>query len=417
MDIVRRQRRSAPARLLVPGALLALIGGAGYSAFTVLRPQPAEPIIERTTMITDTAVRGDFVRSVHAPGTFVAERVRIAAAPADGMVDAIPVRVGSTVNAQSTIAQLSDPDTTAAVIDTRAEIVAARATLRSVEAEARASELDKAAALDAALANSEQLAEDAKRYDSLHAGGLVSDYDDRVANIKARGARDAIGFARREIAVDAADAAAKTAIAQAKIAQLTAALGAKEAQVAALVVRAGASGVVQSIAVERGARVTAGTQIARIVGQRDLKATLAVPESDIRDVSPGLPTVIDIANGTMRGHVSRVDPAAQNGAVAVDVALDGTLPADARPDLHVDGTIELERMRNVVSIARPANAADATTIDVYRLIDGGTRALRTRIRLGHGSLDRVPVEAGLAPGVTIITSDTSAYTATALRVQ
>ncbi len=417
MDVVRRQHRSTSARLLVPGTVVALIAGAGYSGFTLLRPQTAEPVIERSTILTDTAVRGDFVRSVHAPGTLVAERVRIAAAPTDGTVDAIPVRVGSSVNAQTTIAQLSDPDITAAIVDTRAEIVAARATLRSVEAEARAGELDKAASLDAALSNFQQLDQDAKRYESLHAGGLVSDYDDRVAQIKAHGARDAIGFARREIAVEAADATAKTAIAQARIAQLTGALGAKEAQAAALVVRAGASGVVQSISVERGARVTAGTQLARIVGQRDLKATLAVPESDVRDVSPGLPTSIDLADGTVRGHVSRVDPAAQNGAVAVDVALDGPLPADARPDLHVDGTIELERMRNVVSIARPANAADASTVDVYRLVDGGTRALRTRIRLGRGSLDRVPVEAGLAPGVTIITSDTSAYTAAALRVQ
>jgi HlyD family secretion protein len=417
VDVIRSRRRSPSSRLLVPAALVALIGAAGYSALTLLRPHAAEPIIERTTILTDTAVRDDFVRSVHAPGTFVAERVRIAAAPADGMVDAIPVRVGSSVNAQTTIAQMSDPESSAAVVDARAQVVAARASLLSVEAEARAGELDKAASLDAALSNDQQLEEDAKRYHGLHAGGLVSDYDDRVAQIKAQGARDAIGFARREIVVEAADEAAKTAVAQAKIAQLTAALGAKEAQAAALQVRAGASGVVQSIAVERGARVTAGTQIARIVGQRDLKATLEVPESDIRDVSPGLLTSIETSNGTVRGHVSRIDPAAQNGAVAVDIALDGPLPADARPDLHVDGTIELERLHNVVSIARPANAADATTIDVYRLVAGGSRALRTRIRLGRGSLDRVPVEAGLAPGASIITSDTSAYTAAALTVQ
>jgi HlyD family secretion protein len=417
MDVVRSRRRATPARVLVPTALVALIGAAGYAALGLLRPQAAEPVIERNTILTDTAVRGDFVRSVHAAGTFVAERIRIAAAPADGMIDAIPVRVGSNVDADTTVAQLSDPDLRAAVIDARAQIVAARATERSVEAEARAAELDKAATLAAALSNYQQLDEDAKRYRGLHASGLVSDYDYRVAQIKAQGARDAIGFARRGIAVDAADAAAKMAVEQAKIAQLTAALDAKDDQAAALNVRAGASGVVQSIAVERGARVTAGTQLARIVGQRDLKVTLAVPESDIRDVSPGLATSIQTANGTVRGHVSRIDPAAQNGVIAVDVTLDGTLPADARPDLHVDGTIELERLRDVVSIARPANAADATTVDVYRLVDGGTRALRTRIRLGRGSIDRVPVVAGLAPGTTIITSDTSAYTAAALRVQ
>lgn len=418
MDIIRRRRRWTSARLVTPAAVVVLLAAAAYSSVTLLRPRPSEPIVDRAAIVTDRAIRGDLIRAVRAPGTFVAERVRIAAAPADGTVDAIPVRVGSMVSAATTIAQLSDPDLDAAVIDARAQIVAARAELRSVQVEARASQLDKAATANAAVADFRQVREQAMRYADLHAQGLVSDYEFKVAQIKAGEARDTIEFDRRKIDVDAADAQARAAVAQARIAQLMAALGAKEAQRAALVVRAGASGVVQSVSVERGARIAAGTQIARIVGQRDLKATLEVPESEIRDVVPGLSATIDTQNGLVRGHVMRIDPAAENGAVAVDVALEGALPANARPDLHVDGTIEFERLRDVVSIARPANAVDNTTIGIYRLVDGGTRALRVQVRLGRGSLDRVEVRSDLAPGATVIVSDTSALNdATALRVQ
>jgi HlyD family secretion protein len=417
VDIVRSRGRAKPARILVPVAVAALLVAGAYSAITQLRPQPNEPVVERNAIVTDTAIRGDLVRAVRAPGTFVAERVRVVDAPADGTIDAIPVRVGSTVAAGTAVAVMSDPDLDASITDTQAQIVAARAELRQVQEEARASQLDRAATVAAALSDYRQLEEDAARYADLHAAGLVSDFAYKVAQIKAAAARDAVGFDRRKITVDAAQAQANAAVAQAHITELTAALAAKEAQRRALAVRAGAGGVVASIAVERGARVTAGTQIARIVGQRNLKATLEVPESDIRDVSAGLAAAIDTQNGVVRGHVARIDPAAQNGAVAVDVTIDGTLPPNARPNLHIDGTVEIERLRDVVSIARPANAADDTSMDVYRLVDNDTRALRTRIRLGRGSLDRVAVSAGLAPGMLVITSDTSAFNAAALRVQ
>jgi multidrug efflux pump subunit AcrA (membrane-fusion protein) len=407
VDIVRSRRRPALVRLAAPLAVLITLAGAVVCAVVLLRPQPSDPTIEPAAIVTDVAVRGDLVSAVRAPGTFVAEHVRVAAAPGDGTVESIPAHVGSDVRASTPIAQLSDPNLDAELADVSAQIAAARAELRSVQAEARAAQLDRQAVVAAALADYRQSREQALRYADLHAKGLVSDYDDHVAQIKAGEARDSVDFDERKIAVGGADAQAKAAVAQARITQLRAAYAAKTAQRAALTVRAGAIGVVQSIAVERGERVGAGTQIARIVDRRDLKVTLDVPEADVHDVVPGLAAVVEGEHGTIRGHVARVDPAAQGGVVAVDVALDADVPANARPDGRVDGTIELARLRNVVSIARPANAVENTSADMYRLVDGGTRALRTRVRFGRASPDRIEIVSGISAGTTVIVSDTS----------
>jgi HlyD family secretion protein len=419
MDVVRLRRGAfAPAKIAWPVVVAVLAGAAGWSALTMLRPHAAEPLAGRASLVTDVVRRGELVRSVRAPGTLVPERVRVAASSADGTVDAIPVRVGSTVGPDSTIATMRNPDLDAAVVDAAAQLAAARAELASAREEANAAQLDQQAVLRSAVANARQTREQARSSDELHAQGLIADVQYRLARIKDEAAQDEVALGRRKVVVAAAQARAKAAVAQAKVDQLAALLQARRAQLATLVVRAGASGVVQSLQVERGARVAAGTQIARIVGQHDLKATLQVAEAEIRDVVPGLAATVEVQNAVVRGHVARVDPAAQNGAIAVDVNLDGALPAGARPDLQVEGTVVFERLRDAVSIARPVNAADNAAVDLYVMTDGGTRAVRTHVRLGRGSLERVQVVAGLSPGATVIVSDTSAFEdAPALRVR
>jgi HlyD family secretion protein len=419
VDVVRLRRRAfAPAKIAGPAALAVLAGAAGWTALTMFRPQPAEPLAARASLVTDVVRRGELVRSVRAPGTLVAERVRVAASTADGTVETIPVRVGSVVVPGTTIATMRNPDLDAAVVDASAQLGAAQAELRSAREEANAAQLDQEAALRAAIANARQTREQARSSDELHAQGLIADVQYRLARIKDDAAQDEVALGRRKVGVAAAQARAKAAVAQAKVDQLAALLQARRAQLATLVVRAGASGVVQSLQVERGARVAAGTQIARIVDQHDLKATLQVPEAEIREVVPGLSAAVELQNTTVRGHVARVDPAAQNGAIAVDVNLDGALPDGARPDLQVEGTVVFERLHGVVSIARPVNAADNAAVDLYTLTGGGARAVRARVRLGRGSLERVQVVSGLAPGATVIVSDTSSFQdAPALRVR
>ncbi|MBD5653790.1 MAG: HlyD family efflux transporter periplasmic adaptor subunit, partial [Candidatus Eremiobacteraeota bacterium] len=303
------------------------------------------------------------------------------------------------------------------VADVRAQLDPARADLGSVREDESASELDQDAAYRTAVAESKRSDEEARSYTTLHASGLIGELSYRETLIKADENRGLVGIAHRKIGVDAAGADAKVAAAVAKTQQLQAQLDARRAQVATLIVRAGSAGIVQSVAVDRGQRVASGTELARIADARDLKAVLQVAESDVHGIAPGMPASIDTNGaGTLTGRVARIAPAAQNGAIAIDVTL-GDVRSGVRPDQNVDGTIELSRVRDAISIARPANAADNSTVTLYRLSGDGTRALRTSVRLATGSLDRIQVVAGIAPGDTVIVSDTSTYDAPQLRIQ
>jgi HlyD family secretion protein len=418
VDIVRRSRR--PLALRYGPQAVALAAFCALAIVTLpwlLRRTPVVPVIDRGNVIVDVARRGTLIRAVQAPGQLVPDRVQVVATTAEGIVDDLPIHAGNRVAAGDVVAVLRNPELEAAVVDVRAQLDAANADLRSAREEASAAQLDQEATYRSAQAEATRADEEARSYTKLHAAGLVGDLPFRETIIKADEDRGLEAIAYRKIAVDAAGADAKVAAADARVAQLQAQLQAREADVETLVVRAGSAGIVQSVAVERGQRVAAGTEIARIAEARDLKAVLAVAETDVHGIVPGMPASIDInGTGTISGHVARIAPAAENGAIAVDVTLDD-VRRGVRPDQSVDGTIELSRVRDALSIARPANAADDTTVMLYRLSRDGTRAVRTAVRLGTGSLDRVGVRSGIAAGDAVIVSDTSAYDAPQLRLQ
>jgi HlyD family secretion protein len=418
MDVARPARRSPLVRHAAQALFFGALALAALAALPWLFKRTAAlPALERSTIVVDTARRGTLIRAVQAPGQLVPERVQVVSTAADGIVAALPIRAGSRVVAGDPVAELQNPDLQAAVEDARAELAAAGAELRSAREEASAERLDQESAYRTARAEAERSGEEVRSYAKLHAAGLVADLAYRETAIKADENLALAGIAQRKIGVAAADAAAKVAAAQARVDELQADLGAREARVAALVVRAGSPGIVQSVAVEPGQRVAAGAELARIAEARDLKAVLQVAESDAHGVAPGMAATIDTnGDGTMAGRVERIAPAAQSGAVAVDVRLRDVRPG-VRPDQSVAGTVELSRARDVVSIARPAGAPDNATVSLYVLDRDGTRATRTAVRLGSGSLDRVRVLAGIAAGDTVIVSDTSAYDAPQLRIQ
>jgi len=409
MDIVRRRPRISVGKILAPLIVLALIAAAAYSIVSLAHRPAAAPLVDAGQLVIDVAKRGTLVRSVRAAGTIEPDRVQIVSAAADGMITTLDVRPGSIVHDGSTIATLQNPDLQANVVDAQTQLDAARADVASAQSEAQATRLDKQAAYATALSESKQ-ADVTRDADSrLHAQGLIGDLQYRVALIKSQETHGLAGIDRRQIGVDTADANAKIAAVQAKVDQLSALVGAKEAQLGTLDVHAGSDGIVQSVAVDRGQRVALGAEIARVANLSDLKAVLQVAESDLHGVAIGMPVSIDMnGGGTRRGFVERIAPAAQNGTVAVDVRFT-QMPAGARPDQNIDGTIELSRLRDVVSIARPANATDDSTIKLYRLSADASRAFRTPVRLGTGSLDRVAVLSGLRSGDSVIVSDTSTY--------
>ena len=249
---------------------------------------------------------------------------------------------------------------------------------------------------------------EAETNDNLKKNGLIADLEYKTSIIKRDELqnRDLIEQKRLQFAQDSIDP--QLAAKQATVNQLEASAKLKARDVEALHVKAGMTGVLQQLPVEVGQRVIAGTNLARVADPTKLKAQIKIAETQAKDIQINQPASIDTRNGIVAGHVTRVDPAVEQGTVTVDVALDGALPKGARPDLSVDGTIELERLDNVLYVGRPAFAQDGATVGVFRLTSNG-EAVRTPVHFGRSSVNTIEILSGLNVGDQVILSDTSAY--------
>jgi HlyD family secretion protein len=408
MDVARTKLRRLP-RGAVLGFTAALLIAAAAAAVISLTRTGGGIAIDRSSVVTDTVRRGELTRSIAASGALAPQDVHIVAAIEPGIAESVFVKPGASVSAQTPIARLSNPDLDAAVIAARSAVDVARADLVSAEQQAGEAALAQRSTYTSAQAEADMDTTDFATDAALHRQGYLADQTYRIAQIKATQSHAQLGLAHAQIGVDAAEQNAKIAAAQAELAQAQAQLQAKEAEVDTLTLRAHTAGIVQSVAVDPGARLDAGTEVARVVDQHDLKAVLQVPENQAHAVSAGMPVQVDTGNGLAAGRVARIAPSAQDGSVAVDVGFTGALPPGSRPDLSVNGTIELQTLRNVLSIARPAGAADNTTLVLYKLDPRGLEARPVQVRLGVGSNDRIEVLGGLAAGDTVIVSDASAY--------
>ncbi|HUZ49333.1 MAG TPA: efflux RND transporter periplasmic adaptor subunit [Candidatus Dormibacteraeota bacterium] len=408
MDVARTPRRRLSRRVLVPAAIALLVVACAFAVFSLARSDGGVTV-DRAALVTSVVRRGTLERSVSAAGTLQPQEVHVVAAVQPGIIDAVFVKPGAAVFGGTPIARMSNPDLDAAVVSASSALDVARAQLRSAQAQAQAAALAQQSAYATARAQADVDAIDLTSLRSLLHSGYVAAQTYQIAAIKVTQSAAQVRVARSQIGVGAAESAAQIAAAKAQVDQAAAQLQAKQAEVAALVVRARSSGIVQSVAVDPGARVESGTELARIADQQHLKAVLQVAEGQVHDMAIGMPTRIDTGNGIANGRVARIAPAAQNGTVNVDVALTQALPPGARPDLTVDGTIDLQTLRGVLSIARPAGAADNTDAELYRLDPHGNIARLAHVRLGPGSADRIEVLSGLAAGDAVIVSDTSAY--------
>jgi HlyD family secretion protein len=408
MDVARARPRGLPRSATIALTVALLIVAAVAALFSLTRTGGGI-VVDRASVVTDVVRRGDLARSIAASGALAPQEVHIVSAVQPGVVESVSVKPGAYVTAQTPIARLSNPDLEADVVAARSAIDVAQADLVSAQQQARASALAQQSSYTSAHAQAEMDTTDVVGEAELHREGYIADQTYRIAQIKATQSQAQLGLAHSQIGVDAAEENARVAAAQAELAQAQAQLGAKEAEVDALVVRARTAGIVQSVAVDPGARVDVGAELARVADQHDLKAVLQVPEGQVHAVNVGMPARIDTGNGVIVGHVARIAPSAEDGSVAVDVNFSGALPPGARPDLNVDGTIDLQTLRNVLSIARPAGAADDSTVELYKLLPGGTQARLEQVRLGVGSTDRIEVLDGISAGDVVIVSDTSAY--------
>ncbi len=408
MDVVRERNRGLPKGAFAAIGVVVLIAVVAW-ALTSLTHQSAGTVVDKSTLVTDVAQRGTLLRAVSAQGSFAPERVRVASATQAGVINEIFVKAGSVVVPGTVIAQMQNPAVQASATNAFSALQVAQANLADARQQAQAAVITQQSNLSDAQAQMQTNTLQARSYQELHQRGLVANLTYQQAVIQARKSVNDVRNGQAQVNVASADAQAKVAAAQAQVDQAAAQVAAAQAQVDALTLRSATAGIVQSVDVDPGMSVAQNTEIARIADMHDLKAVLQVAEADVHAVSTGMPARIDTGNGIIVGRVARIAPAAQNGTVAVDVTFSRPLPPGARPDANVDGTIVIAKIPDAVSIARPAGASDGTTIDLFKVVDGGSKAVRMRVRLGQGSNDRVQVLSGIAPGDTVIVSDMSSY--------
>ncbi len=410
MDVARpnvaarkRKRRILIAAGVALGVVLATVA--------LSRLKPAVPSVDRSTVWVDTVKRGPMVRQVRGLGTLVPEEIRWIPANTEGRVEKIIVRPGAPVQPDTEILELNSPELEQAAHDAQLQAKAAEAELTSLKATLQREVLDQEATSARVHSEYEQAKMERQTDDQLNKNGLVAALTYKTAMVKEAelANRDQIEGKRLAFSRDSIEpqlASKQAAVDQAnQLAQL------KLNQVTALHVKAGMAGVLQQLPVEIGQRVKVGDNLARVADPTKLKAEVKIAETQAKDIQINQKAVIDTRNGVVEGHVVRVDPAVEQGTVRVDVTIDGQLPKGARPDLSVDGTIELERLNDVIFVGRPAFGQENSTVGIFRLVSGSSDAVRTPVKLGKSSVNTIEIQNGLQPGDQVILSDTSAWDA------
>ena len=408
MDIPRpelKRRKRIRQTALAIGVVLVV------AAVTVAvgRLEPAAPGVARASLWIDTVREGEMLRQVRGPGVLVPREIRWIAAQTEGRVERILVRPGATVTPETVLVELSNPDLMRQAEEARYQLEAARAELAEVELRLRSQQLDQRAALTRAQAEYERARLEAEAQKQLIDDGIVSMLDYQRSELLARQLGTTFEIEQERLDQFGASMEAQLAAQRARFDQVKNTYERRLEQVASLQVRAGIEGVLTEVNVEEGQRITLGANVARVARPDELQAELQIPETQARDVQVGQRVRVDTRNGIVEGRVVRIDPTVRSGSVQVDVELVGELPRGARPDLSVDGTIEIERLENVVFTGRPVYGQPNSTISLFKLVDDGRYAVRVPVEIGRTSVNAVEIVQGLVPGDEVVLSDTSAY--------
>jgi HlyD family secretion protein len=390
---------------LASGIALALVG----VAVAVTRLKPAAPTVERSLVWIDTVKRGEMLREVRGVGTLVPEQISWIAARSAGRIDRIVLRPGATVKPDDVILMLSNPEVVQAAADTGLQLKASEADLESFKVQLKSGLLASESTAAAAKADYEQAKLRAQVNEDLFKKGLVSELEMRLSKVTAEQAEARNTIEQKRFAFARQGIAPQLATKAAEVDQVRAQAKLRQDELDALEVRAGMAGVLQVVPVEIGAQVAAGANLARVADPLRLKAEVRIAETQAKDIRLGLPASIDTRNGIVEGQVSRIDPAVQNSTVLVDVSLQGELPPGARPDLSIDGTIQLERLEKVVFVGRPTFGQEKSVVGMFKLDADGLYATRIPVHLGRSSVSTIEVVSGLKPGDRVILSDTSPW--------
>ena len=410
MDIARPDlaRKRRVRRGLFAGAVVVAVG---LITVGVSQLEPAAPRVDRDTVYLDTVQRGPMVRQVRGTGTLVPESIRWIPATTEGTVERIVIRPGAEVRPDTVIVELRNPELEQTAIEAKLKLDAGEARYRSREVELDSQLLSQKAAMVAIEAEFTQAWLQLEADQELTSRGLVSELTLKQSQARAQGLSTRYELEQERLQIETDSVEAKLAVEAADVESLRTLWQLRLDQVADLKVRAGISGVLQQVPLDEGERVTTGTNLARVGDPGVLKAELKIAETQAKDIQIGQPAEIDTRNGIIPGHVVRIDPAVENGTVTVDVTLDGPLPKGARPDLTVDGTIELERLDDVIYVGRPVGGQEDSVVSLFRLDVEGNEARRVTVGLGRASVNAIEVREGLDPGDRVVLSDMSAWDA------
>jgi HlyD family secretion protein len=377
----------------------------------VFQLEPAAPRVERDTVYMDTVERGEMIRNVRGTGTLVPEQIRWISAVTSGTVERIVLQPGVSVEPDTIIIELSNPELEQQALEARLSLDAQLARYESRQVELDQAVLSQQALLASMNASLELAVYEAELDEQLFADELVSELQLRRKRSAVDRTRIQQGIEEQRLQIQTDALATQLAAEQADVDRLRTIFELRTDQVADLMVTAGTAGVLQEVPLEEGETVTPGTNLARVGDPTRLKAELRIAETQAKDIQHGQLAEIDTRNGIILGRVSRIDPAVQQGTVTVDVILDGKLPLGARPDMTVDGTIELERLVDVIYVARPVFGQEESVVSLFKFDPETGEAVRVRVSLGRASVNNIEVIEGLQPGDQVVLSDMSQWDA------
>jgi HlyD family secretion protein len=391
--------------------ILYVAGGVVFAvlAFWVARLEPAAPTVERSTVWMDRVARGSMLRQVRGPGTLVPVEIRWVAARTEGRIESILVLPGTDVEPDTVVLTMSNPELEQSLEDARLQLRAAEARFEDLKVRLESQLLNQKASAASVQAEYRTALLQLEADRETHSQGIIGNLALKLSEERALELeiRNELEQERLEIAAESNEA--QLLAEDARVEQLRALYELRVNQVRALQVRPGIRGVLQQVPVAVGQQVTPGVNLARVAQPEHLKAELRIAETQAKDIEIGQRASVDTRNGVVEGRVMRIDPAVQDGTVTVDVELLGELPRGARPDLSVDGTVEIERLEDVLYVGRPAYGQSGTTVSLFRLEEDGVTAERVDVTLGKSSVNTIEIVAGLAEGDEVILSDTSAW--------
>lgn len=410
MDIQRPSNARAKKIRRIGYAAIAVVSLAGVT-FGVSRLRPAAPSVDKGTIWSDEVKRGSMICDVRGIGTLVPEDIRWIAAQTDSRVDRIVLHPGAIVQPNSIILELSNPELQRDTLDAEYQLKAAQADLENLKVQVNSDLLNQKSIAASVRSDYEQAKLQHEVDAELRSQGLGAEVTEKLSKVKMEqlGIRAHLEEDRTKNAADSA--ASKLQAQQSHVDQQRVLYELKKSELDALHVRAGINGVLQLVPVEVGQHVDPGTNLARVADPHQLKAEIKIPETQAKDVTIGQPATVDTRNGIVKGRVSRIDPSVQNGTVTVDVQFTEPLPLGARPDLSVDGTIELQNLKDVLYVGRPVHGQADSTIGLFKLIDDGSEAVRVNVKLGKISVNSVEILQGLKVGDRVILSDMSSQDA------